>query len=50
MKKLLESIITQKMSQLVKIHSLLSELQMGAYKEYSTETALQLLTEQVYII
>ena len=50
MKKLLESIITQKMSQLVKIYSLLSKLQMSVHKECLTETVLQLLTEQVYTI
>ena len=50
MEKLLEFIITQKISQLVKIYSLLSESQMSAHKEHLTETALQLLTEQIYII
>ena len=50
MKKLLEFIIIQKMLQLVKIHSLLSKLQMNTHKEHLTETALQLLTEQVYTI
>ena len=50
MKKLLEFIITQKMSQLVKTYSLLLKSQMSICKECLTETVLQLLTEQIYII
>ena len=50
MKKLLEFIIAQKMLQLVEIYSLLPESQMDVCKECLTETALQLLTEQVYTI
>ena len=50
MKKLLEFIIIQKISQLVKTYSLLPESQMSAHKEYSIKTALQLLIKQVYII
>ena len=50
MKKLLEFIITQKMSQLVKTYSLLLKSQINTHKEYLTETILQLLTEQVYTI
>ena len=45
MEKLLESIIIQKILQLVKIHSLLLKSQMSAHKEHLTKTALQLLTE-----
>ena len=40
MEKLLEFIIVQKISQLIKTHSLLSESQIDIYKEYLTETAL----------
>ena len=50
MGKLLEIIIARKLSQLVETNNLLPESQMGGRKGRSAETALQLLTEQIYTI
>lgn len=50
MGKLLELIMSRKLSQLAETHHILPETQMGARKGRSTESALQLLTEQVHTI
>jgi exonuclease III len=50
MGKLLELIMSRKLSELAESNNLLPETQMGARKGRSTETALQLLTEQVHTI
>lgn len=48
--KTLESVMAQRFSYLVKTHKLLPDEQMGARKLCGTETALELLTEQVHTI
>lgn len=48
--KLLELVMSRKLSSLAESKSLLSKTQMGARKGRSTESALQLLTEQVHTI
>ena len=50
MGKILELVMARKLSQLAEENNLLPETQMGARKGRSTETALQLLTEQVHEI
>ena len=48
--KVMESIMGKKISYLAETHQLLSEAQMGARRGKSTETALELLTEQIHIV
>ena len=48
--KILESVMTRRLSTLAEQHSLLPAEQMGARKNRSTETALELLTEQIHTI
>lgn len=48
--KVMESIMGKKISYLAETHKLLSESQMGARRGKSTETALELLTEQVHMV
>jgi hypothetical protein len=48
--KILELVMARKLSQLVEENDLLFETQIGARKGRSTETALQLLTEQIHEI
>jgi hypothetical protein len=48
--KSLESIIGRKISYLAEAHRLLPDTQMGARRGRSTETALELLTEQVHTV
>jgi Reverse transcriptase (RNA-dependent DNA polymerase) len=50
MGKILELVMSRKLSLLAESNGNLPETQMGARKGRSTETALQLLTEQVYTI
>src|SRR5271163_4584705 len=50
MGKILELVMTRKLSQLIENNNLLSETQMGARKGKSTEMTLQLLIEQVHKI
>jgi hypothetical protein len=50
MGKLLELVMARKLSELAENNGTLPETQMGARKGRSTETALQLLTEQIYTI
>jgi exonuclease III len=50
MGKILELVMSRKLSKLAENNDLLPETQMGARKGRSTETALQLLTEQVHTI
>ena len=48
--KVIESIMGKKISYLAETHQLLPKTQRGARRDKSTETALELLTEQVYIV
>lgn len=48
--KLLESILAKRLTHLAEKHSLLPNNQMGARKGRSTETTLELLTEQVHTV
>jgi retron-type reverse transcriptase len=50
MGKILELVMSRKLSKLAENNDLLPETQIGARKGRSTETALQLLTEQVHTI
>lgn len=48
--KVFESIIGKRITYLAEVHHLLPETQMGARRGKSTETALELLTEQVHTV
>jgi exonuclease III len=50
MGKILELVITRKLSKLAEENHLLPESQMGARRGRSTETALQMLTEQIHTV
>ena len=48
--KVFESVLARRISAMAEQHMLLPQEQMGARKNRSTETALELLTEQVHTI
>ena len=48
--KVLKAIMVSRLSDLAERHTLLSDAQMRVRKDWSTETALQLITEQVHTI
>jgi hypothetical protein len=48
--KLLELVMSRKLSLLAETHHVLPETQMSAHKGRLTESALKLLTEQVYTV
>lgn len=50
MGKVLESIMSKKITHLAETHKLLPETHMGARRGESTETALEMLTEQVHTV
>lgn len=50
MGKILERVIARRITEITETHSLLPDTQMGARKQRSTESALQLLTEQIHTI
>ena len=48
--KVMESIMSKKITHLAETHRLLPDTQMGARRGRSTETALELLTEQIHTV